>query len=119
MMMPRSYSGSASSAVWIGKLEPIPRFQGVPLVHVTMDEDGAFFPVCVSAPFRAGERMVDGALRTWVIQLLPGCSDEVCEPSSLLGTASVRPQPGAGRHTRATVEQRISGVRLRIGSASW
>jgi len=51
-----------------------------------MHEDGVFFPVCVGASLRAGQRMVDHALRTRVIQFLPGCGDEVREPSSFLDT---------------------------------
>src|SRR5206468_12465083 len=88
-------------AVGVDEFEPVRRFQRVPLMNVAMNKDGLVVAMRVGAPRCARDGVVDGALRAWVIQFLPGRRDEIREPATLLGagwqTAARRASPDARR----------------------
>jgi hypothetical protein len=88
----------------------------VPLVHVTMYQDGALIVVRRDALGRACQRMADRAFRTrgpsssQVARMKSASSRPFCAPVG-------RPYPAAGRHIFAAAEQRIS-CRRTMGSFS-
>ncbi len=54
-------------------------------MDVTVNEDGSVVAMRVDATLRARKGVVDSALRTWAIELLPSRGDVVGESATLLG----------------------------------
>jgi hypothetical protein len=65
-------------------------------MDVAVNKNGSFVAMGVDATLYTREGVVDGSLRTRVIELLPGRRDEVGEPPTLL---SARWQTAAGRRS--------------------
>jgi hypothetical protein len=82
---PQVVFGLGEQAVRVDELESVRRFQRIPLVDVTVDEDGPFVAMGIDATLCTREGVVDGSLGARVIELLPGRRDEVGEPATLLG----------------------------------
>jgi hypothetical protein len=88
-------------AVRVDEPESVLRFERVPLVDVAVNEHGAFVAMRVESSRCACDRVVDGALRARVIQVLPRRRNEVGEPTSFLGAGrqtAVRRRPPDARH---------------------
>jgi hypothetical protein len=78
-----SYSASARRPSG-STLETVVALKRVPLVHVTVHEDGAFIVVGTDATSHACERIVAGALRARAVERFPGLRDVIAEPPALL-----------------------------------
>ena len=98
---PEVVFGFCEEAVRVDELESARRFERIPLMDITVNKDGSFVAMRRGATLCAREGVVDGALRTWVIEFCPGRGDEVGEPTTLLGagwqTAARRRSPNAHR----------------------
>ena len=72
--------------------------QGVPLVHVAMDQRRSLVVVRGEAPFGGGKGVGDDALVARSVELLPHALDERYEPAALLRPRWQRSVAGVTSH---------------------